>query len=369
MTSMGVTGDRPLVYIACGLTKADESKLPIYRSIRDGCDLAGFDSYLPHEDTGARSDNLDPVRVCDANLAAINRSVAVVAEVSVASHGVGIEVQYAVDRGKPVVAVAQARTDLSRMLLGHPGLRTRIHRYNRAEEVPALVAGVLKQSLRGVESPRQRLIAIEGPDFVGKSTVARRLVTSVKERTGRPCELVTDPPWTLPPWDGLGGIFRSDNRLNRAAEALLFVAARVDNYGRIIRPKLEEGAVVILDRYIDSWFAYQSTRLGEVGFAHPLDFLLAQQTLLEAFQAVMPPGLTVLLMAPEEQLLERYRKRGGDTDKYEASGILRGACQAYEELALRFPHRIARVETSGRDPDKVSEYVIGIVEEYLQRTR
>src|SRR5437899_1564766 len=94
----------PLVYIAGGLTKADESNLEVYKDIRTGCIQAGFEAYLPHEDTGSRKDNLDPKRVNDANLAALNRSAIVVAEVSVASHGVGIEIEYAARRGKPVLA-------------------------------------------------------------------------------------------------------------------------------------------------------------------------------------------------------------------------------------------------------------------------
>lgn len=45
---------KPLVYIAGGLTAAKRPLLQRYEKIREGCHAAGFESYLPHEDTGPR---------------------------------------------------------------------------------------------------------------------------------------------------------------------------------------------------------------------------------------------------------------------------------------------------------------------------
>ena len=363
MSAFDVTGDRPSIYIAGGLTRADDRRLQIYGDIREGCNRAGFDSYLPHEDTGSRKDNLDPARVFGANIGAINRSVALVAEVSDASHGVGVEIQHAFDRGKPIVAVATDRADVSRMIRGHPGLRGGVHTYAQRSAVPKLVERVLNSELRGHGRLRSRVISVEGPDFVGKSSICKRLADVSRDALGLDAEVVTDPPWDLPPWDTLGGIFRTDDRLSPLAEAMLFSTARVDSHRRVVQGALDAGRMVICDRSIDSWFAYQSVRLQRRGYDKALEFLLAQHTHLDAFGAWMTPGLTLLLAAiPEE--LERRAATRGSRDKYEQADLLREVAAAYEDLALRFPYRILRLETTGRSEDEVFALVLDAVREY-----
>jgi dTMP kinase len=356
---------RPLIYIAGGLTRADDSKLVVYKDIQAGCFAAGFDAYLPHEDTGSRKDNLDPQRVMEANFAAINRSSAIIAEVGLASHGVGMEIEYAARRGKPVLAIAPAQAEVSRMVLGHPGVRGGVRRYARTQEVRDLVVKLLGTELLGHESSRSRLIAIEGPDFVGKGSVCRYLASKSKDLFQMDALLVTDPPWQLPPWDTLSNVFRYDNRLSGPAEALLFGAARVDNYYRCIKPALAEGKLVLCDRYVDSWFAYQSIRLKWWGENRALDFLLAQQTMLEAAQHIEPPGLTILLMADVEELRRRHAAQPR-LNKYEAWNFLTEVVAAYEELHSRFPYRIVRCETTGREESFILDFVAEIVADYLK---
>ena len=365
MSALDVTGDRPSIYIAGGLTRADDRRLQIYGDIREGCNRAGFDSYLPHEDTGSRKDNLDPARVFRANIGAINRSVAVVAEVSDASHGVGVEIQHAYDRGKPIVAIATDRADVSRMIRGHPALHEKVRTYSQRNAVPKLVEDVLNEELRGHGRPRSRVISLEGPDFVGKSTICKRLADVSRDALGVDAEVVSDPPWDLPPWDTLVDIFRTDDRLSPLAEAMLFSTARVDSHRRVVQRALDEGRMVICDRSIDSWFAYQSVRLKQRGYdkALALEFLLAQHTHLDAFGAWMTPGLTILLAAIPEELEHRATTRGS-RDKYEQAHLLPEIAAAYEDLALRFPYRILRLETTGRSEDEVFDLVLEAVREY-----
>jgi dTMP kinase len=366
--SINVKGDRPQIYIAGALTDAKEAKLGTYKDIRDGCDLAGFDSYLPHEDTGARTDNLDPGRVFAANISAVDRSVAVVAEVSVASHGVGIEIEHAHKKGMPVIAIAHQRADVSRMLLGHPELKKRgVLRYNATKQVSALVKKALETGLRGVGTLRNRLISIEGPDFVGKSEVCRYLNENASSALSMPVTSVTDPPWHLEPWTQLNPIFRDSGTLSPAAVALLFGTARVDNYARMILPALARGDLVVCDRYIDSWFAYQSVKLSQQGFKFPLEFLLSQQTLLEGFEAVASPGLTILLTASSEELEQRAATRSERSRTYEQKEFLEFVVRTYDRLHERFPFRIARFDTTGRSIDSVCSLVLETIKEYVTR--
>lgn len=357
-------GIRPVIYIAGGLTKATDENLVIYGDIREGCNLAGFDAYLPHEDTGSRKDNLDPERVFGANIGAVTRSVAVVADVNVASHGVGIEIQYACSRGIPVIAIAHQQSDVSRMLLGHPGIVGRVVRYARRSQVAQTVKDALNAQLRGHGELRSRLISIEGPDFVGKSELHQRLVSG-RELLEMPVLGVHDPPWDLSPWGDLKKYFRYENELSPIAEALLFGTARVDGYARRIAPALAKGQVVICDRFIDSWFAYQSVRLGDQGQQQPLEFVLAQHRYLEGAGAIITPGLTILLTATSEELARRAASRHS-RDKYEGNKFQIRVARAYDELAERFPYRIVRLETTGRDKDQVFEMVNDIISEYTK---
>ena len=354
----------PLIYIAGALTEAKDTQLGVYKDIQAGCRAAGFDAYLPHEDTGARKDNLEPTRVSDANLAAINRSSGLIADVSVASHGVGIEIQYAASRGIRILAIARERANLSRMVLGHSAIG-HVYRYKGRQRVDDLVEKALLATWKGYGTRRNRLLAIEGPDFAGKSTIARYLVQESARLFERDSVLVTDPPWKLEPWESLGGIFREDEHLSGPAEALLFGTARIDNYYRCIRPALDQNKVVICDRYIDSWFAYQSVRLAEQGGKNALEFLLTQQTMMESFGHIEPPGLTLLLMANLDVLKTRSAGRGG-RDKYERWGFLTKVMATYEELYARFPYRIIRLETTGRETDDIKSYAAELIRDYLR---
>jgi len=251
------------------------------------------------------------------------------------------------------------------MLLGHPSIRGGVRRYSRSQDVVSLVTKLLNTELKGFGMARRRLLAIEGPDFVGKGSITDYLANNANSLFGLDCVLVSDPPWKLPPWEQLSGIFRTDNRLSGPAEALLYCAARVDNYHRCIQPALKKGKVVVCDRYIDSWLAYQSVRLINSGEQRAMELLLTQQTILESFNQIEPPGLTILLMADIEELKRRSEVRP-NRDKYEEWSYLEQVIEAYEELHSRFPYRFVRCETTGRDENKVRDFVTDVVREYLE---
>ena len=359
---------RSLVYIAGGLTGAKRAFLARYGLIREGCNAAGFDSYLPHEDTGPREAEIDPARVLESNLSALNRAVAIVAELTLQSHGVGIEIQHAFFRGIPVIGIAKDGADVSRMVRSHPALSGDILRYKKEQSIVSLVRDALMTELKGRSKVRSRIIAIEGPDGVGKSTLIQQLPQDIERLTGIAPTVVTDPPWTLPPWKELGDVFRHDKGLSRKAEALLYLTARVDNYHRNIKPILENGGIVLADRWVDSWLAYQSVRLAtkkeEMGKS--LQFLLALEMLLEAFEDIDLAGLSVLLMGQPDKLFERVVAVRPERDKYETKENIAAVCEAYDLLHTRFPQRIVRIETTGRTQSDVLEMTRGIVEDHLR---
>lgn len=99
-------------------------------------------------------------------------------------------------------------------------------------------------------------ICVEGLDGSGKTTQAKRLVRALR-REG------FDAVYTTEPSDGkIGKLVRRfvldrEERVPIALEALLFAADRVDHLETAIKPLLEQGKVVVCDRYVYSSLAYQ----------------------------------------------------------------------------------------------------------------
>src|SRR5690349_12456424 len=102
-----------------------------------------------------------------------------------------------------------------------------------------------------------RLIAIEGIDGAGKTTLAAGLARSVPglvvlrepggaELSERIRDVVKDPALAVDP----------------RAEALLYAAARAQLVSEVLAPLLAEGHDVVLDRYVDSSLAYQGAGRG-----------------------------------------------------------------------------------------------------------
>ncbi|MEM1622601.1 MAG: dTMP kinase [Sulfolobales archaeon] len=110
--------------------------------------------------------------------------------------------------------------------------------------------------------PRGALIAIEGIDGAGKTTVSKHLLEIFRK-----CEyraVYTYEPY----YDSIRKIFENKGMdLTPESEALLLVADRYSHISRVVRRELEKGSIVILDRYKYSTIAYQ----GALGL--PLEWL------------------------------------------------------------------------------------------------
>lgn len=79
--------------------------------------------------------------------------------------------------------------------------------------------------------------------------------------------------------------------------ALLFTADRVQHYYGEVKPMLDNGYLVITERYMESTLAYQ----GAMG--------LQQEWLMELHRFVPKPDLTIILDAPVDTVISRLRSR------------------------------------------------------------
>lgn len=177
-------------------------------------------------------------------------------------------------------------------------------------------------------------ISVEGIDGSGKSTQARLLAARL-EREGESVTTARDPG-TTPLGEGIRSLLLQDSGApapDPLAEVALFVAARLQLLREVIEPTLDEGGLVVCDRYLDSTLAYQGAGRG-----------LDQNRLLELHRLVGAdrlPDLTLVLDL--EVAAARLRSAPGrqmDRMEAEPTAYHERVRQGYLALAPRYPTRV-----------------------------
>ncbi|MEX2425259.1 MAG: dTMP kinase [Thermomicrobiaceae bacterium] len=145
-------------------------------------------------------------------------------------------------------------------------------------------------------------VTFEGPDGAGKSTQVR-LVADLLRKSGTHVVLTREPGGTP-----LGERIRSvlldpgECAIVPRAEALLMSAARSQHVSEVIQPALEDGAIVLCDRFVDSTLAYQGAGRG---------LSVPALTKLQEFAVEsLKPDLTILLDLPPSSGIQRRRESG-----------------------------------------------------------
>src|SRR3954452_6534692 len=193
-------------------------------------------------------------------------------------------------------------------------------------------------------------VTFEGIDRSGKTTQSRMLcealgdeALAVREPGGtevgeRLRELLKDPGLAIAP----------------EAEALMFAAARAELVAQVIRPALDEGKVVVSDRFLDSSLAYQ-------GIARGLGVEDVEQINHFATRGLLPDLTFLLSIDPA-----RAAERAGQLDRFEDEGdsLQNAVFDAYRELAAADPGRWRIV-----DADRPSQDVHAEVLDVVQRAR
>jgi dTMP kinase len=196
---------------------------------------------------------------------------------------------------------------------------------------------------------------LEGPDGSGKSTQAHLLAERLR-REGRQV-LETVEPGGTPIGQQIRGILLNpaNQDLVPTAELLLMFAARAQNVEQWILPALEQGRIVVCDRFTDSSLAYQGAARG-----------LGAATVLAVDRIAchgLVPDLTLCIDIDTETGLARAHSRNRvDTGKKESRldeqsiEFHRKARDAYHELAKSQPKRFHLID--GNDtPEAVAENV------------
>lgn len=205
------------------------------------------------------------------------------------------------------------------------------------------------------------LISFEGGEACGKSTQIKRFKEYLENR--KVDNFFTREPGGTELGENIRNILlHFGGKMTTEAECLLFSASRAQIVEDVIKPKLAEEKVVVLDRYIDSFYAYQ-------GYAGNLDLNALRSITNFAIKGTVP-DLTFLLDIPYEEWMKRKAKDENlkDLDRMESKGkdyhdrVRKG----YLEMAKAEPNRFVVINAM-QTPDKIANEIAQIFEERYQK--
>lgn len=186
-------------------------------------------------------------------------------------------------------------------------------------------------------------ISLEGPDGSGKSSLIQVLVPKIREYFNK--EVVqTREPGGSPLAEEIRQLIldTSHKEMDPKTEALLMAASRRQHLVETILPKLEAGAVVVSDRYVDSSLAYQ-------GAGRQLGLEAVWAINHFAIQSFMP-DLTLYLDIDAQAGLNRIASKNGRgvRDRLELEDIHfhNRVRQGYYTLIDHAPNRFIVIDAS-----------------------
>jgi dTMP kinase len=201
-------------------------------------------------------------------------------------------------------------------------------------------------------SRRGKFITFEGLDGTGKSTQLRKLAMALRAAGFKVVE--TREPGGTSTGEKIRRVLldSSTNGLSPLAEMALMFASRAQHIAEVIQPGLEQGSIVLCDRFTDSTEAYQGSGRK-----------LGSESVLELHRVLcgdLQPDLTILLDSDAASSLGRARRRnqrasrnrsGNHCDEnrfeQETRAFFARVRESYLAIAAREPQRVVSVDASG----------------------
>lgn len=208
----------------------------------------------------------------------------------------------------------------------------------------------------------RRFITFEGVEGSGKTTQIQLLSNSLEERGVE--HLLTREPGGTPIGDQIRRLVLHPGHSNMTptCELLLYTAARVQHIQQVIGPALDEGRLVLCDRFKDATLAYQ-------GYGRGLSLELIHR--LHALEGLtLQPDLTLIFDIETGTALDRARNRDRtrrvDETRFEQEELEfhEKVRAGYLELARVDPERVVVINALG-SPDEVHGRVLAAVRNHV----
>lgn len=155
-------------------------------------------------------------------------------------------------------------------------------------------------------------IVMEGPDGSGKTTQIN-LLKEYLEEAGYECLITREPGGTVIGEKVRQLILNPEHKeMSPVTEMLLYAASRAQLVHEVIGPALEEGKIVISDRFVDSSIVYQ-------GIARKLGISTVSAVNAPGIGIYRPDGIFFIDLSEAEGL--RRKKEQKNLDRMEQEGI------------------------------------------------
>jgi dTMP kinase len=203
-------------------------------------------------------------------------------------------------------------------------------------------------------------ITLEGPEGAGKTTVIDMLLNYYQEKELQ--IIKTREPGGIPISEKIRNIILDPKHteMDARTEALLYAAARRQHLVEKVIPALNDGAIVLCDRFIDSSLAYQ-------GYARGIDMDEIWEINQFAIGDTMPE-LTIYFDLDPRVGLARINNTSDreinrlDLEKIEFHEKVQ---EGYYKVIERFPERIIKVDAS-KPLEQVLEDTVDIINRFLK---
>lgn len=203
------------------------------------------------------------------------------------------------------------------------------------------------------------LVTFEGGEGCGKSTQIKKL-SQFLEQEKIPFIVSREPGGTEVGEKIRDILLNMKAEMSSTVEFLLFSASRADHIEKVVKPALESGKIVLLDRFYDSSFVYQ-------GYAGDLN-LKDIQNVTELAVKDIKPNLTFLLDLDYEVGMLRKSKddklRNLDRIEQKGESYHKKVRNGYLKLAEQNPDRIVVIDAS-KTPDEIFEKIKAKILKYL----
>lgn len=203
-----------------------------------------------------------------------------------------------------------------------------------------------------------KFITVEGTDGSGKSTQLKLLMDYLGTKN---CDVVfTREPGGTEISEKIRDVILDINNkeMTDMTEALLYAAARAQHVQQKIIPAINEGKVVICDRFVDSSIAYQ-------GAARGLGTDNIMQINSFALNGIMPDLTLFFDLPPEKGILRKKNEKELDRLESEKLDFHVNVYEGYKKLCSQYPDRIKAISADDT-VENINRQVIEIIDGLLK---
>ena len=211
---------------------------------------------------------------------------------------------------------------------------------------PREIAAVLCPEVSGI---RGAFLSMEGPDGSGKGTQLKRLQDTL-DRYGFEVILTREPGGTMIGEKIRGILLDPENAgMTDETEALLYASSRAQLVREVIRPAVEEGKLILCDRFVDSSAAYQ-------GGGRQMGIERILRINEPAVDGTLPDLTVYLDIDHRTAMARRCAASEPDRMELEAESFHARVEDGYHQLIAMDPDRFAVVDAEG-DRDSIAAAV------------